>query len=70
FVTTTEGITGFSASLFDIDTSGFQNSLNLNGSFSITQNVNNLDLVYTVIPEPRAVLICGLGLLLLLLRRR
>jgi hypothetical protein len=68
FVTTTGGITNFAANLFSIDTSGFQNTLN--GNFSIAQNGNNLDLVYTVVPEPRAALLGGLGLLALLRRRR
>jgi autotransporter-associated beta strand protein len=68
FVTTTTGITGFAANLFEIDTAGFQNSLN--GSFSVALNGNNLDLVYTAIPEPRAALLGGLGVLMLLRRRR
>jgi fibronectin-binding autotransporter adhesin len=68
FVTTTGGITGFAANLFDIDTTGFQNSLN--GTFSVAQNGSNLDLIYTAVPEPRAALLGGLGLLMLLRRRR
>jgi autotransporter-associated beta strand protein len=68
FVTTTGGITNFAANLFNIDITGFQNTLN--GSFSIAQNGNNLDLVYTAVPEPRAALLGGLGLLALLRRRR
>ncbi len=68
FVTTTGGITSYAANLFDIDTTGFQNPLN--GSFSVARNGNNLDLVYTAIPEPTAALLGGLGVLLLLRRRR
>jgi fibronectin-binding autotransporter adhesin len=68
FVTTTGGITNFAANLFNIDTTGFQNTIN--GSFSIVQDGNNLNLVYTAIPEPRAALLGGLGLLALLRRRR
>ena len=40
------------------------------GSFSLTQNVNDVVLNYTVVPEPRAALLGGLGLLALLRRRR
>lgn len=50
FLTTTAGITGFSADKFDFDTSGFGNALN--GTFSVALNGNNLDLVYTAVPEP------------------
>ena len=64
----TGGITNFAANLFNIDITGFQNTHN--GNFSITQNGNNLDLVYTAVPEPRAALLGGLGLLVLLRRRR
>ena len=71
FVTTTGGITGFAADKFAFDTTQFLNTLN--GTFSVSQNGNNLDLNYMtnyVIPEPRAALLGGLGLLLLLRRRR
>jgi fibronectin-binding autotransporter adhesin len=68
FVTTTGGITGFAANLFNIDSTDFNNTIN--GSFSITQNGNNLDLIYTAVPEPRAAFLGGLGLLALLRRRR
>jgi autotransporter-associated beta strand protein len=49
---TTGGISGFSASAFTIDTSGFQNSFT--GTWSLEQIGNNLDVVYTVsaVPEP------------------
>lgn len=68
FVTTTGGITGFDSDFFAFDTSGFQNAIN--GTFSIAQNGNNLDLIYTAIPEPATALLGSLGLLFLLRRRR
>lgn len=68
FVTTTGGITGFAADKFLVDTTNFQNPLN--GNFSVVLNGSNLDLVYTAIPEPGASLLGGLGLLILLNRRR
>jgi fibronectin-binding autotransporter adhesin len=70
FVTTTGGFVGFSADKFSFLTSNFANTLN--GTFSVSQNGNNLDLNYTatVIPEPKAALLGGLGILLLLRRRR
>jgi autotransporter-associated beta strand protein len=72
FVTTTGGITGFSADAFAISTSGFQNTVD--GIFSVAQNGNNLDLIYTanfVIPEPSRPLLLAAALApLLLLRRR
>ncbi len=71
FVTTTGGITGFAADKFAFDTTQFLNTLN--GTFSVSQNGNNLDLNYMtnyVIPEPKAALLGGLGILLMLRRRR
>jgi len=71
FVTTTGGFAGFSADKFSFLTSNFANTLN--GTFSVSQNGNNLDLNYMtnyVIPEPKAALLGGLGILLLLRRRR
>ncbi len=68
FVTTTDGVTDFAADMFSFDTSGFQNTLN--GNFSVLLNGNNLDLAYTAIPETSTALLGGLGLLVLLRRRR
>lgn len=68
FVTTTTGFTGFSTDKFSFNTSGFQNSLN--GSFSVSQNGNNLDLIYTV-PEPATwALLAGSMTVVTILRRR
>lgn len=74
FVTTTTGITNpggvFNKNLFSIDTTGFKNTLN--GSFSVAQNGNNLDLIYTAVPEPStyAMALGGFGVLLGLQRMR
>lgn len=56
FVTTSSGISyGEGASIetsFAINTVGFQNTFN--GTFGIAQIGNNLNLSYTVLPEPSA----------------
>jgi autotransporter-associated beta strand protein len=69
-LTTTGGITGFNASNWTVDTSGFTNSEA--GAFTLTQAGNNLVLNYGVIPEPStyAMLMGGLGLLAFLRRRK
>jgi autotransporter-associated beta strand protein len=74
--TASGGITNFSASDFNLDTTGFANSTAgsvQNGSFSITTSGNNLELVYTgaVVPEPTTVAgALALGAVGLLARRR
>jgi len=68
FVTTTAGITGFASDKFLIDTTNFQNPIT--GNFSVVLNGSNLDLVYTAVPESGASLLGGLGLFILLQRRR
>jgi len=70
-------ITGFSTDKFTINTgafngtSGFSNALG-GGVFSVGLADNDTDLVlnFTPVPEPRAALLGGLGLLALLRRRR
>lgn len=59
FVTTTSGVASFAANKFNITTTGFQNPIN--GTFSIVQNGNNLDLVYTAVPEPSTLALFGFG---------
>ncbi len=50
-VTAGGGITGFDAASFQVDTSGFQNSLG-SGHFFVAQEGNNLNLDFTPVPEP------------------
>jgi autotransporter-associated beta strand protein len=68
-------ITGFAANVFSINTTGFTNTLN--GTFGVVLgdtvlggDNSQIYLTYTSIPEPRAALLGGLGLLMLLRRRR
>lgn len=69
FVTTSTGISGFSADKFAFNTSGFANTLN--GSFSLALDGNNLNLVYTAVPEPSTLgALLGLGLMTLAAWRR
>jgi len=74
-VSTTTGITGFSAGDFTINTianngaNGFSNSLA--GNFSVSVSGNNLMLNYTAVPEPATWgLLVGAGVVLSFLRRR
>jgi len=67
-ILTSTGITGFNAANWTIDTAGFTDPDT--GVWSISQSGNNLVLAYTIVPEPRAALLGGLGLLILLRRRR
>jgi autotransporter-associated beta strand protein len=67
-LTTTTGITGFNASYWNLNTTGFTNVEG--GTWSLAQSGNNLVLSYTAVPEPRAALLGGLGMLMLLRRRR
>lgn len=74
-VSTTTGITGFSAGDFTIHTAanngtnGFSNPLS--GSFSVGVTGNDLMLNYTAIPEPTTwALLCGSAAVLAVLRRR
>ena len=67
-LTTTTGISGFNASTWTLDTTGFLDEEA--GSWSLASTGNDLVLSYTVIPEPKAALLGGLGILLLFRRRR
>ncbi|MEY3394702.1 MAG: hypothetical protein RL346_938 [Verrucomicrobiota bacterium] len=67
-LTTTTGISGFNASTWTLDTAGFQDAET--GNWSLASTGNDLVLSYTVIPEPKAALISGLGILFLFRRRR
>ncbi len=71
FVSTTGGITGFSAGAFQYNASQFQNSLG-GGIFVVSQTGNNLFLNFSPVPEPStwALLATGLGLLALAAQRR
>ncbi|WP_164100796.1 RCC1 domain-containing protein [Candidatus Laterigemmans baculatus] len=67
FVTAAEGIEGFDAGLFAINSSGFQNSLD-GGHFSIGHVGNSLTLQFnsslSAVPEPSSLVvlgICGIG---------
>lgn len=63
---TTAGVAGFSADAFSLNTTGFTNAFN--GTWALTQDGNNLNLIYTAsaVPEPGTyalfVSLAGLGL--------
>jgi autotransporter-associated beta strand protein len=64
-LTTTGGITGFSAGNWSLNTTGFTNSTT--GSWSISKALNNNDLqlnytVTVIVPEPSTLLLGGIGL--------
>ena len=70
---TTGGITGFNASIFDLNESTFANTLS--GTFSLNQEGNNLFLSYSynpvAVPEPSTycLLFLGMGVLVFFRRR-
>jgi autotransporter-associated beta strand protein len=69
-------ITGFAANAFYISTSDFDNTftgtfgVSLGGVGAVPGDNSQIYLTYTAIPEPSAALLGGLGMLLLLRRRR
>ncbi len=68
-LTSNGGITGFNAANWLINSAGFAD--NETGSWALAQSGNDLVLSYAVVPEPDvAALIGGLGMLVLLRRRR
>jgi autotransporter-associated beta strand protein len=71
FVTTTSGITGFSAGAFQYDPGYFSNGLDV-GHFFVSQTGNDLYLNFTPVPEPTTWVLLSLGLssVLLSLRRK
>jgi len=72
FVSTTGGVSGFSAAAFSVNTDGFMNSFE--GSFGVSLSGNNLFLQYSpaAVPEPATwmLMMAGLGVLILCARRR
>ncbi|HEY8899427.1 MAG TPA: autotransporter-associated beta strand repeat-containing protein [Chthoniobacterales bacterium] len=56
--TASGGITGFSATNFVVNTSGFTNA---NGTFSVSRTGNSLFLDYTAVPEPGTWALLGLA---------
>jgi hypothetical protein len=72
FITSSEGISGFSPDQFVINTVGFVNPFT--GSFSVVQQGNSLAIEYTAqsIPEPSTYALFGLGAIgiLMVMRRK
>jgi hypothetical protein len=73
----TNAVSGFSANAFNVIDTNFSNNNTLNGTFGVALgdmvlggDNSQIYLTYTSIPEPRAALLGGLGLLMLLWRRR
>ena len=68
-LTSSGGITGFNAANWTINTTGFTDVTT--GNWALAQTDNDLVLSYAAVPEPDvAALIGGLGMLVLLRRRR
>jgi autotransporter-associated beta strand protein len=62
FATSANGIAGFSASQFNINTAGFSNAIG-GGTFSVSEVGNDLFLNFTPVPEPSTWALLGLGVL-------
>jgi autotransporter-associated beta strand protein len=58
---TAGSISGFNATAFQVDTTGFQNATG-GGSFFVTESGNTLDLNFTPVPEPSTWLLMVAGL--------
>ena len=64
----TGGISGFSQSVFTLNTAGFTSPVV--GSFAILLNGNNLNLQFNTVPEPSSLMILGPGMAGLFVRTR
>jgi len=63
FLTSSGGISGFLPGLFSVNTAGFQNPTN-GGAFSVAQNGDNLNIVFsTAVPEPSTFILASYALL-------
>jgi hypothetical protein len=69
FLTAQDGVSGFNAGIFTVDTAGFSNAFN--GAFSVVQSSpQSLAISYSAVPEPASTLIGLLGLIGLVFRRK
>ena len=69
FLTAPDGVSGFNAGIFTVDTTGFSNAFN--GAFSVVQSSpQSLAISYSAVPEPASALIGALGLIGLVFRRK
>ena len=72
-LTTTGGISGFSADYWTINAAGFTSSPTATGSWSVAQSGNDLVLNYVAVPEPATIVLVASGAAIvgsLLARRR
>ncbi|MFC2149321.1 PEP-CTERM sorting domain-containing protein [Candidatus Auribacterota bacterium] len=59
--TASGGVSGYSADKFSLESSGFTNDTGV-GFFSVSQTGNDVNLVFTAVPEPSTYFLFGLGL--------